>query len=589
MKQFFKFFFASCLGTFVTLIALGLIGMGLINSAVKSASKKDKVNVNSVLSIKLNEAVPERTNNTPIDPWSFETDEITGMADMLKAIQRAKDDDNIKGIYIESPMPQMNFASISAVRAAILDFKESGKFVVAYADYMSETGYYLSSVADKVIVNPVGGVDYNGFVAQVPYFKGMLDKIGVKYEIFKVGKFKSATEPYSENQMSEENRKQLRVYINDIYNNYLADLSKSRKITVAELRRLADNLSIQTVDDAVKYGLIDTTGYRDNVNDELRKRLGLTKKQKVKSVSLAKYTQLTRPKQNYKQKQKVAVVYAEGTILMGTKEAGSIGGENYASIIRKLRKDKNVKAIVLRVNSPGGSMIASEKIWRELSLAKEAGMPIVVSMGDYAASGGYYIACMADTILAEANTLTGSIGVFSMFPNAQKLMNEKLGVRMDTVKTNEYALGINPIVGLSEKESKALQATTEKYYDIFIQRVANGRNMNKDSVMAIAEGRIWTGTRAKKLGLVDEIGNLDKAIEIAASMADLNDYRLAEYPKVKDPIEQYIQQFTGNKVSAKNAIIRNELGDLYPYYAQLKTMQELEGVQARMLYDIKLD
>lgn len=589
MKQFFKFFFASCLGTFVTLIALGLIGIGMINSAVKSTQKKDKVNANSVLSIKLNQAVPERTNNTPIDPWSFETDEITGMIDMLRAIEQAKDDDNIKGIYIESPVPQMSFAGVSAVREAILDFKESGKFVVAYADYFSETGYFLSSVADKVIVNPVGGVDYNGFVAQVPYFKNMLDKIGVKYEIFKVGKFKSATEPYSQDRMSDENRKQLRVYINDIYSNYLADLSKARKITIPELRKIADDLAIQTVDDAVEHGLIDTTGYRDNVNQELRTRLGLTKKQKIKSISLAKYTQLTRPKPNYKQKQKVAVVYAEGTILMGTNEPGSIGGENYAKIIRKLRKDKNVKAIVLRVNSPGGSMIASEKIWRELSLTKEAGKPVVVSMGNYAASGGYYIACMADTIIAEANTLTGSIGVFSMFPNAQKLMNEKLGIRMDTVKTNEYAVGINPIIGLSQKERDVLQATTTEYYNVFIDRVANGRKMNKDAVQAIAEGRIWTGTRAKELGLVDEIGNLDDAIAIAADMAGLDKYRLSEYPTVKEPLEQYIEQFTGKSVKAKDALIRKEMGDLYPYYQQLKTLKELEGVQARMLFDIKLD
>jgi protease-4 len=389
--------------------------------------------------------------------------------------------------------------------------------------------------------------------------------------------------------MSDENRKQLRVYVNDIYSNYLEDLSKARKITVPELRKLADELSIQTVDDAVEHGLIDTTGYRDNVNQELRTRLGLTKKQKIKAISLAKYTRLTRPKPNYKKKEKVAVVYAEGTILMGSTEPGSIGGENYAKIIRKARKDKNVKAIVLRVNSPGGSMIASEKIWRELSLAKEEGKPVIVSMGNYAASGGYYIACMADTILAEANTLTGSIGVFSMFPNAQKLMNEKLGIRMDTVKTNEYAVGINPIVGLSQKEKDVLQATTAEYYNIFIDRVANGRKMNKDAVKAIAEGRIWTGTRAKELGLVDEIGNLDDAIAIAADMAGLDKYRLAEYPKVKEPLEQYIEQFTGNKVSAKDALIRKEMGDLYPYYRQMKTLQELEGVQARMLFDIKLD
>ena len=589
MKQFFNSFLASCLGTATVLIVLVLIGVVMISSTMKSASKKDKVKANSILSIKLNSAIPEKTNNAPVNPYDFNTDEATGLIDMIKGIERAKEDDNIKGIYLETPFPQMNFANLAAMREAIIDFKESGKFVVSYADFYSESGYYLASVADEIFLNPVGQVDFNGFVASVPFFKGMLDKIGVKFEIFYAGKFKSATEPYRLNEMSDENRTQMREYINDVYQNYLDDLSEARKMTKPELRRLADELLIQEAGDAVKYQLVDTLGYKDNLFDNLRERLGLSAKATISSMSLEKYTQLTRPKVNYKNKEKIALIFAEGTITDGSEEAGSVTGEHYAKMIRTIRQNKKYKAIVLRVNSPGGSAVASEKIWRELSLAREAGIPVIVSMGDYAASGGYYIACMADTILAEKNTLTGSIGVFSMFPNVQKLMNDKLGVRFDTVKTNEYALGIHPAIGLSQKERDALTASTTNFYETFLKRVSDGRDMTRDEAHAVAQGRIWTGTRALELGLVDAIGGLDDAIEIAQDMAGLDKYRLVEYPNVKSPIEQLVADLTGQKTSVKKAMVKQELGDLYPYYERMKTLQSLQGVQALMPYELKLD
>lgn len=589
MKQFTKFLFASCLGTFLALLGLMIVGFGILGSAMKSATKKDSVKGNTVLTIKFNESVPERTNNAPVSFAEFDTDENTGLIDMLRAIERAKEDDNIKGIYLQTATPALSFASLAAVRKALISFKESGKFVVAYGDYYSETGYYLSSVADKVFLNPIGEVEFNGLIAQVPFFKNMLDKIGVKYEVFYAGKFKSATEPYRLANMSEENRTQIREFINEIYQNYIKDLSESRNISVAELNNISNNMLVRNADDAIKYKLIDETMYKDQVIDDLKERLGLDKKEDIASIDLADYTQRTRPKNTYKKdKDKIAVIYAEGTILDGSDETGTIDGDVYSKLIRKIRKDKNVKAIVLRVNSGGGSALASEKIWREFTLAKEADIPIVVSMGDYAASGGYYISCMADKILAEKNTLTGSIGVFSMFPNAQKLMNDKMGINFDTVKTGNYSLGISPFVELSPQEKQIMQTSTEAFYDTFLERVAVGRKMNKDAVNEVAQGRVWTGSKAKELGLVDEIGGLNEAIEIAKDMAGLDNYRLDEYPKAKEPIEQLIEQFTGKKAVSHKTAIKKELGDLYPYYEYMTDLRKLQGIQARLPFDIEI-
>ena len=589
MKQFTKFLFASCLGTFLALLGIMVVGFGLIGNAMKSATKKDTVKGNTILTVKFNESVPERTNNQPVSFAEFDTDENTGLIDMLRAIERAKEDDNIKGIYLQTATPALNFASLAAVRKALISFKESGKFIVAYGDYYSETGYYLSSVADKVFLNPIGEVEFNGLIAQVPFFKNMLDKIGVKYEVFYAGKFKSATEPYRLANMSDENRTQIREFINEIYQNYIKDLSENRGISIAELNNISNNMLVRNADDAIKYKLVDETMYKDQVIDDLKERLGLDTKEDISSIGLADYTRRTRPKNAYKKgKDKIALIYAEGTILDGSDEAGTIDGDIYSKLIRKIRRDKNVKAIVLRVNSGGGSALASEKIWRELTLAKEADIPIVVSMGDYAASGGYYIACMADKILAEENTLTGSIGVFSMFPNAQKLMNDKMGINFDTVKTGNYSLGISPFVELSPQEKQIMQTSTEEFYNTFLERVSVGRKMNKDSVNAVAQGRIWTGSKAKELGLVDEIGGLDEAIDIAKDMAGLDSYRLSEYPKSKEPIQQLIEQVTGKKAVSHKATIKKELGDLYPYYEYMSDLKKLQGIQARLPFEIEI-
>lgn len=588
MKQFFNFLFASCLGTLLALGVVALIGMGMIGNLVKSANKEEGVKANTVLTIKLNQFVPEKTNNTPVSPVDFKSDEIVGLMDMIEAINTAKTDDNIKGILIESPAPSLRYASLGSFRAALEDFKESGKFILAYADYYTEMGVYLASIADKVYLNPVGGVEFNGFAAQIPFYKDMLDKAGVKFEVFYAGKFKSATEPYRTNKMSDENRLQVREYLSDIYDDFIDGVAEGRSISAAELRKIANEHLVKEARDAVTYKLVDTLGYRDQLIDDLKERLGLDEKAKIQSMSLSKYTSLSKPKSKYKTKEKIAVVYAEGTIVMGKGEVGEIGGEKYAKIIRKIRKDKKVKAIVLRVNSGGGSSLASEKIWRELSLAREAGTPVIVSMGDYAASGGYYIACMADTIIAEPTTLTGSIGVFAMLPNTQKLMNDKVGIRVDTVKTGAYAVGYNPLIEMSPQEKAIVQAGVDEVYQTFLQRVADGRKMKKDSVNAIAQGRVWTGRRAVDNGLVDALGGLDDAMQIAAKMAGVEEYRVTEYPKVKTPIEQFIEELTGDKSNVRQALIKEEMGDYYAFYKRLKDIQSLSGTQARLPFEITI-
>lgn len=563
--------------------------MGFIGKAIQSANKKETVKANSVLTINLDTPIPEHTNNAPFSPADFKNGEVTGLMDMVAAIRRAKDDDDIKGILIESTAPALNFAAMAMVRRAIEDFKSSGKFVVSYADYYTEGAYYLASSADQVYLNPIGGMEFNGFAAQIPFFKDMLDKLGVQFEIFYAGDFKSATEPYRLSKMSDNNRLQVREYLNDIYGNFLTDIAASRNMEVATLRRYADELLISEAEDALTYKLVDSLAYRDQLLSDLRTKLGLAEDKEIPAIALSKYANLTQPKTNIRASDKIAVIFAEGSITDGTESPGVITGDAYAKMIRKIRTNDKYKAIVLRVNSPGGSALASEKIWRELTLAREKGMPVVVSMGDYAASGGYYIACMADTIFAEANTITGSIGVFSMFPNAQKLMNQKVGITIDTVKTNPYAVGINPAIELSAKEKDQLTVSTQAFYETFLKRVADGRGMTRDEAHAVAQGRVWTGSKAIELGLVDALGDLDAAMATAARMAGLSDYRKVTFPEASSPIEQLLEELTGGSPSVKQAMLKQELGDMYPYYERVKTLQELKGIQARFPYELSID
>ena len=590
MRQFIKFVFASCLGVIVAGVALFFILFTVIGGIASSATagKSVKVEPNSVLVMRLNQIVPERTNNLPMNPFEFEQNDVVGLHDMVKYIDHAKSDKNIKAIYMDLSQLQVGQATASTIRKALLDFKLSGKPIYAYGHYYSQGAYYMASVADSIYVSPMGSVEYVGFGVTLAFFKEMLDKLGVDMQIFYAGQFKSATEPFRLNKMSDQNRLQVREYLDGMYEIFRNDIATSRGLTTAELTDIANNYRIRTAEDALKYKLVDRVAYQDEVNLVMKSKLGLEKDDKLKTVSFGDYTKAVTLPASLGEKDKIAVVYAEGTINDGSTTPGEINGDNYVSILRKIRQDKSVKALVLRVNSGGGSALASERIWREIELIREKGIPVVATMGDVAASGGYFILAGADSIFAEPNTLTGSIGVFGILPSTQKLFNDKLGIYFDTVRTNTYATSFTPTYKLSPQEFAILQEGVETTYDRFLNIVAQGRKMTKEAVHEVAQGRVWTGVKAKELGLVDALGGLPAAIESAANLADLSSYRLVEYPKTKDPLTQFLDQIMNRDAdNVKMALIQSEMGEMYGFYKYIKEMKELKGAQMRLPFHME--
>lgn len=584
MNNFTKIVFGSCVGVVLAMGALFgllfLVSLGLAGSGSGSTTQVDE---GSVLHLTFNQQVPEQTNNLEMDPFKFDQ-EILGLIDIKNAIEHAAEDEKVAGVFLNLENGvMMGLAQSTTVREALEKFKESGKFIVSYSKNYSQGAYYLSSVADKIYLNPMGGVEFKGLAATIPFFKGMLDKIGVRMQVFYAGDFKSATEPYRLTEMSDSNRLQLRQYLDPAFSNMLRDVSASRGKSPEYFRSLADGLKVRTPKDAASLGVVDEVGYLDDVIAYMKGELNLEEDDKLKTVSLEDYANSYTPEKK-RGKDKVAVIFAEGTILHNEGDRGTIVDDEYVKMLRKIRKDDKIKAIVLRVNSPGGSAIASENIWRELSLAKEAGKPVVVSMGTYAASGGYYIACMADKIYAEENTLTGSIGVFQMIPHMGELFEDKLGITFDTVKTAEYAIGLNTIYDMSPTEMEYMQANTNYVYDIFLDRVAKGREMDSSYVAKIAKGRVYIGTRAKEIGLVDEIGNLDDAIASAVELAGLEEYRTKEYPQQPDPMTEFINDLTGqgDDDAIRHQVIQKEMGKHYQLYQHLKELITTEGAQARL-------
>lgn len=580
MAQFFKFLLASCLGVIIASAVVFFGFFAIIGALASQGNVAKPVSDDSILRITFDNAIPEKTNNLEMDPFDFANDHILGVHDIIKSIEHAKTDDKIKGILIEADGIAAGFTTAGDVRRALADFKSSGKFIIAYSDYYTQGAYYMVSVADEIYVNPLGMVDFRGFAAQVPFFKDMLDRLGVSMQIFYAGKFKSATEPYRRNNMSDESKLQLREYLNELYAVMLSEISESRGVSVADLRKAAETYAANDPEAAVKLDLIDAVGYRDDALQNIRERIGLESDKSINTISLEDYSRNVGASGSGSDK--IAVVYAEGSIVDGKGDMGSVGSERYTKIIHKIRKDDNIKAVVLRINSPGGSAMASENIWRELTLLRETDKPVIASMGDYAASGGYYIACMADSIFAEPTTLTGSIGVFNIIPSAQKMLADKAGIRFDTVKTGRYATGISPFFDLSEDEKQIIQRRTDQTYDVFLRRVAEGRKMDKAKVHEIAQGRVWTGTTADKIGLVDEIGGLKNAIETAARMAGITEYRISEYPQTKEPIEQFFERFMNEEEPYSKVLLRKQLGSWYPFYRYFEDIQSSHGMQARL-------
>jgi protease IV len=587
MAQFFKMLFASCLGVFLALGLFFLIGIGMIGALASAGEEAQPVGPNSVLRLTFDQNIPEQTNNVESASLTdFKNQKTLGLHDMAAAIRLAADDKNIKGILIEAENASLGgFASASTLRKAVLDFKKSGKFVVAHSKIYMQGNYYLSSAADQVYVNPTGYVQVSGFAVSQPFFKRMLDQWGVKMQIYYAGKFKGATEPYRLEGFSTENRLQYREFLNDYYDIYLNEVAASRKRNKAEIKRVIDQSLADSPERAVQFGLADQVLHRQEVVELVRKKVGLDKDEDLNLVTIGDYAAANPGKKDYKAPNKIAVLYAEGNVIDGMGTNGSIGDKRYVKAVRQILKDNKVKAIVLRVNSGGGSAIASENIWYALKEAKAAGKPLVVSMGDYAASGGYYIACMADSIFAEPNTLTGSIGVFRMVPSIEKMLANKIGITSDSVKTGPFATGLTVMFDNSPEEARRSQLQTEEMYEIFLKRVADGRKMKRDAVHEIAQGRVWTGRDALKIGLVDRLGGLDAAIRSAAKLANVKEYRTSEYPYVKDAYQQLIEQITGDTGddSARSLrYLQKEMPEMAPFLDFYQQTKASKGFQARL-------
>lgn len=587
MGQFFKMFFASCLGVMVALIALFFIGAGILGAIASSAEKTESVSPNSVLRLTFDQISPELTNNVESTSLSdLKRSKVMSTHDIANAIRRAAEDDNIKGILLEPEMAQFSgYATARVLRQALEDFKKKGKFVWSHGKFFMRGSYYLASAADEAYINPSGYVEINGFAVQQMFYKRMLDQLGIKMQIYYAGKFKGATEPYRLEKFSPENKLQYREFLGDFYDIFLNDIAKSRKKSAAELRNVINQGLADSPERAVQYGLFDKVMYRQEMIENMQKKLGLDKDEDVKFVNINEYDLAEPAEFKLNAKNKIAILYAEGSIIDGKGANGTIGDKRYVKAVEDILDDEKVKAIVLRVNSGGGSALASENIWYALTKAKAAGKPIVVSMGDYAASGGYYIACMADSIYAEPNTVTGSIGVFRMIPSLEKLMANKLGITIDSVKTGPFALGLNVMQDMSPEEARRAQVSTEEMYRLFLKRVADGRKMSVEAVNEIAQGRVWSGVDARKIGLVDKLGGLDAAIKSAAKMAKVTDYRTASYPSIKDPLQQLVEEFIGkggDDEAKMGRMVKKELPELAPAFEFYLQTKKSHGFQAKL-------
>lgn len=588
MKQFFGAFFGSVLGIIIATVLAVVIIIGAVKSSIKDTFREEEETVvmknNSILKLSLHGAIVDRETDNPLSALKgmgeFGGSDETGLNSLLKKIKQAKTDDKIKGIYLRVKHLYGGYANITELRDALLDFKKSGKFIYCYSETYGQREYYLASAASKVFVNPQGSLEFKGLSLNLMFYKNALEKLNVDLQVFRHGKYKSAVEPFLLEKMSEANRHQSEVFLNSIWNIMLQGVSAERKLSEAELNEMANTLAIAEPKDALGK-LVDALAYEDEVMSEMKKKTGVAENEKLNFTEIHKYKIL--PKTNAKLKDsEIAVIYASGDIKSGEGDADDISSERLAKTIRDVRLNDKIKAIVLRVNSPGGSALASDVIWREVMLAKKV-KPVVVSMGNMAASGGYYISCAATRIFAQPNTITGSIGVFGMIPNFQKALREKLGVTIDTVNTHKYSHIGTTLMPASETERAFIQKSVEKIYDVFITRVAEGRNIPKAMVDSIGQGRVWTGADALKVNLVDEIGGLDAAVAYAAKTAKVNDYKLLELPKQKHPFEQLLGHA---EEEAEARLLQKNLGETYSLLKFLKNMISLEGVQARLPFEL---
>ncbi len=579
LKSFFTTFFAVLLAMFAFFFIIFILFAAIAGSVV--SDKEESVNAKSVLYIDLSKSFSEKQTENPLLLFTGnKQDELPSLYELVRLIQKAKADTAIKGIYIKANFSANGYAASEEIRAALIDFKKSGKFIISYSDVLTQKAYQVASVANKVYCNPKGGVEWEGFGVEYTFFKNLIDRLEIDPQIFYAGKFKSATEPFRVDKMTDANRLQTSIWLNDVYNRFLSDISVSRNIDTALLRKYANEMSVETPEDAVRLKLIDGIKYDDEVKAEIRQRLKISEDEKISFVTIGSYLNAVKISE-FGKTDKIAVVMAEGEIVDGESKEDGIASEEYVTLIRKLRTNKNIKAIVLRVNSPGGSSYASEQIWRELSLAQKAGKPVVVSMGDVAASGGYYIACLGDSIFAQPNTITGSIGVFAIIPNMGSFLKNKIGVTFDGVNTSPNGSEMSVVKPLSPIQKKIIQREIDRVYVNFKQRIADGRKLDTAYVDSIAQGRVWTGERAVKIGLVDKLGSLDDAILAASRLAKIKAYNVRIYP---EPVSPFDKLFKSETYINTSKIIENEIGkENIELFNQIKVLKSNSGViQARL-------
>jgi protease IV len=579
-------FLRTFLASFLALVVFSIISFFFFAAMLAAFDSEDEVTVeeNSILHINLNNELADRSYADPFSTIGLggEAKKI-GVIDLKKALDHAATDDNIKGIVLAAASLNGGFAMGAEVRDALVEFKTSGKFILSYADYLTEGGFYLSSVADELYISPAGGIEWNGLSSTIPFLKGTFEKLEIEPQIFRVGTFKSAIEPLILDKMSDANRLQTTSFLNSIYNRMIADMAPDLDIEESELKNISDKMLAQTLKQAKQLGLIAGTLYKDEFLRKVADRIEVEETKDIEFVSFQDYNKSY--KKSNSSKNRIAVIIAEGNIVDGKGNKGQIGSDKFTKEIRKARENDKIKAIVLRVSSPGGSALASDLIWREVVKARET-KPVIASFGNYAASGGYYISMAADTIVSQPNTITGSIGIFGVIFNMSDFMVNKLGITNDGVNTGEFSGMMTTSRALTDLEKEIIQNSVEEGYEMFTSKAAKGRNMNIDELKAIASGRVWTGSQAIENGLVDVLGDLNDAILIAAEKAGIaDDYKVRYYPEQKTTLEELMEELEG---STQARLMKSKLGDMYPYADMIEKVKAMKGLQARMLYEVEI-
>jgi protease-4 len=585
---FLRELLAVILGVFISSFIMFMVLIAVVSTLGSSFGESEKINVktNTVLVLKLNEVIKDYApkSTDPFDEILGFQDKKMGLNSIINAIDNAKYDDNILGISIETMSIKAGIAQTQAIRDKLYEFKESGKFITAYADYFDQKNYYLCSVADSIYVNPVGGIDFKGLSGEILYFKDFQDKYGIKLEVIRHGKYKSAVEPFLANEMSEANREQTESFLNSIWSELVIDIAESRDIKDSRINEIADELLARNPNLAVENNLVTNQLYKDKYVEILKDLGEIEESKTLNAISLKDYINSGKGRIASTSKDKIAVIYAQGEIQYGKGDESYIGQELIIKSLKKARESKSVKGIVLRVNSPGGSALASDIIWREIELTKEE-KPLVVSMGNLAASGGYYISCNADRIIAEPTTITGSIGVFGAVPNISGFV-DRIGINAEQIGTNKQSVGYSVFEPITEEFYNVTKEGIERVYTTFVDKVAAGRNMTFAEVDSIAQGRVWTGKEALENGLIDELGSLEDAIDIAAKLADIDSYRIRNYP---DYEKDFKDMFKGPFGSVKETVLKEELGEeSYSFYKRIKLLSNLKGVQTRLPFLIEI-